>query len=74
MTNEEIITLGGDFDDFLMKVIMNYSSVSYAELAATIMARMVALSRQSDSEDVILRLLPVIKQSIIAGMDDKPLH
>lgn len=74
MTNDEIITLGEDFDEFLMKVVINYSAVSYAELAAIIMARMVALSRQSNSEDIILRLLPVMEASIIAGMDDKPLH
>ena len=73
MTNDEIITLGEDFDEFLMKVILNYSSVSYPELAAIIMARMVALSQQSNCEDVILRLLPVMEASIIKGMD-KPLH
>jgi hypothetical protein len=73
MTEQEIITLGEDFDDFLMKVILNYSSVSYPELAAIIMARMVALSQQTQCEDVILRLLPAIKESIIKGMD-RPLH
>lgn len=73
MTEQEIITLGEDFDEFLMKVVLNYSSVSYPELAAIIMARMVALSQQSNCEDVILRLLPVMKASIIKGMD-KPLH
>ena len=73
MTAEEVITLGDDFDEFLMKVILNYSSVSYPELAAIIMARMVALSQQANCEDIILRLLPVMKESIIRGMD-RPLH
>ena len=73
MTEQEIITLGEDFDDFLMKVILNYSSVSYPELAAIIMARMVALSQQAQCEDVILRLLPAMEESIIKGMN-RPLH
>jgi hypothetical protein len=73
MTEQEIITLGDDFDDFLMKVILNYSSISYPELCAIIMARMVALSQQTNSEDIILRLLPVMKESIMNGMN-KPMH
>ena len=73
LSDEDIATLTGDFQDFLYKVAMNYK-VSYDDLAAIIFAQLVALSQQTGRETTILRLLPMMEQSIIDGMEDKPLH
>jgi non-ribosomal peptide synthetase component E (peptide arylation enzyme) len=72
MIDQELVDITEDFDDFLMKIVSNYE-VSFPGLVGIIMARMVALSQQAKCEDVILKLLPVVKESIIKGMD-KPLH
>ena len=74
MTDNETLQLAEDFQDFLFKVVRNYSSVSYSELAGTIFGQMVVLAQHSDNENIVLYLLPHMKQSIMDSMGDKPLH
>lgn len=56
MTEEQLATLTGDFDDFLRKIVMNYD-INYPALASVIMARMVTLAQISQSENSLLLLL-----------------
>jgi len=70
MTAEEILTLNDDFDDFLRKVVMNYD-VNYAALAGVIMARMVTLAQISNSEDVLLLLLPYMENTLKGAPDGR---
>jgi hypothetical protein len=63
MTDEQIATLNGDFDDFLFKVVRNYD-INYAALVGVIMARMVTLAKISESQDVLLLLLPHIENTL----------
>lgn len=72
MTEEDIATLNGDFDDFLYKVVMNYD-INYPALAGVIMARMVTLAQISNSEDVLLLLLPHMENTL-KGPTDGRIH
>ncbi len=55
MTDEQLATVTGDFDDFLRKIVMNYD-INYPALAGVIMARMVTLAQISQSENALLLL------------------
>ena len=63
MTEQDIETLNGDFDDFLHKVVMNYD-INYPALAAIIMARMVSLAKISECQNVLLYLLPHMENTL----------
>lgn len=63
MTDEEINTLSSDFDDFLFKVVNNYT-ITYSSLAGVILTRMAQLAQLSDNKDVLLDLLPEIQETL----------
>lgn len=63
MTNEEIITLTEDFDDFLYKVVKNHN-VGFSEVAGVFMARMVCLAKDSGNSDTLLLLLPCLEKTL----------
>jgi len=67
--DSKILEITEDFDDFLMKIVLNYE-VSYPSLAGIIMARMVDLAQKSDSQDVMLRLLPHMEKTLKQGLDN----
>jgi hypothetical protein len=69
MLTPKIIEITEDFDDFLMKVVLNYE-VTYPELAGIIMARMVTLAQNSGGEDIMLRLLPHIEKTLKQGLEN----
>ena len=66
MTEEDILTLNGDFDDFLHKVVMNYD-VNYPALASVIMARMCSLAKISNNEETLLTLFPHMENILKGG-------
>jgi len=70
MTEQDIVTLNEDFDDFLYKIVMNYD-VNYAALAGVIMARMVTLAKISECEDVLLLLLPHMENTLKGATDGR---
>ena len=70
MTDEDFATLNGDFDDFLYKVVMNYD-VNYPALAAIIMGRMVSLAKMSNSEDILLKIMPYMENTLKGAPDGR---
>jgi hypothetical protein len=73
MIDQKLIDITDDFDDFLKKVVANYD-VSYAGLAGVIMARMVTLAQISGGEEIMLKLIPHMQQTLITGMDSNGYH
>lgn len=63
MTDDQIATLGQDFDDFLHKIVMNYD-VNYPALASVILARMTSLAQITECQDVLLYLLPHMENKL----------
>jgi hypothetical protein len=70
MTDEQLATLTGDFDDFLRKIVMNYD-INYPALAGVIMARMVTLAQISQSENALLLLLPHMENTLKGELNDR---
>jgi len=73
MIDQKLIDITDDFDDFLKKIVANYE-VSYAGLAGIIMARMVVLAQVSGGEEIMLKLIPHMQQTLITGMDSNGYH
>jgi translation elongation factor EF-Ts len=73
MTETEFVTMNEDFIDFLNKIVRNYD-VNYPQLAAMIMARMVSLAIISNSEDVLLKLLPEMEKNLNDNNRIGPIH
>jgi len=73
MIDQKLIDITEDFDDFLKKIVANYE-VSYAGLVGIIMARMVTLAQISGSEEIMLKLIPHMQQTLITGMDSNGYH
>lgn len=73
MIDQKLVDITDDFDDFLKKVVANYE-VSYAGLVGIIMARMVVLAQVSGGEEIMLRLIPHMQQTLITGMDSNGYH
>jgi hypothetical protein len=69
MNEERIKNFTLAFDDFLLNQIEK-EQISYDEIAAITCARLVAISQLTGHEETILRLLPVMEQSIIARQAD----
>jgi hypothetical protein len=70
MTDQEFATLNGDFDDFLHKIVMNYD-VNYPALASMIMGKMVSLAQITQSENVLLHLLPHMENTLKGGTNGR---
>ena len=73
MLDHRIVEITEDFDDFLIKIVLNYE-VTYPELAGIIMARMVTLAQNSGGEDIMLRLLPHMEKTLKQGMNTDGYH
>jgi len=73
MIDQKLMDITEDFDDFLKKVVANYD-VSYAGLVGIIMARMVTLAQISGGEEIMLKMLPHMQQTLITGMDSNGYH
>jgi len=73
MIDQKLMDITEDFDDFLKKVVANYD-VSYAGLVGIIMARMVVLAQVSGGEEIMLKLIPHMQQTLITGMDSNGYH
>jgi len=73
MIDQKLMDITEDFDDFLKKVVANYD-VSYAGLVGIIMARMVVLAQVSGGEEIMLKMLPHMQQTLITGMDSNGYH
>jgi hypothetical protein len=73
MIDQKLVDITDDFDDFLKKVVANYE-VSYAGLVGIIMARMVTLAQISGGEEIMLKLIPHMQQTLITGMDSNGYH
>jgi len=73
MIDQKLMDITEDFDDFLKKVVANYD-VSYAGLVGIIMARMVTLAQISGGEEIMLKLIPHMQQTLITGMDSNGYH
>jgi hypothetical protein len=70
MINTKMLEITEDFDDFLMKIVLNYE-VTYAELAGIIMARMVTLAQNSGGEEIMLKLLPHMENTLKGSQDGR---
>jgi len=70
MLNTKMLEITEDFDDFLMKIVLNYE-VTYAELAGIIMARMVTLAQNSGGEEIMLKLLPHMENTLKGSQDGR---
>jgi hypothetical protein len=70
MISTKMLEITEDFDDFLMKIVLNYE-VTYAELAGIIMARMVTLAQNSGGEEIMLKLLPHMENTLKGSQDGR---
>jgi len=63
LDDEELIQLSGDVDDFFLKVALTYKC-DYAQMAATILARMTRLAMDSYNEEGLLMLMESVKDTL----------
>jgi hypothetical protein len=63
MIDEDLQSITDDFQDFLMKIVLNYE-VSYPALCGIIMAQMVNLAQESGHTKTVLNLLPYMEKNL----------